>query len=50
MEATALVLRSIITFILIGVSIYTLILLIMLAHRGIKALDIYINEKRNRNL
>ena len=50
MEATAAVLTSIITFILIGVSIYVLILLVMLAHRGIKAFDIYINEKRNRNL
>jgi hypothetical protein len=31
-----------------GVSIYTFILFIKLAHRGIEALDIYINEK-NRN-
>jgi hypothetical protein len=31
-----------------GVSIYTFILFVKLAHRGIEALDIYINEK-NRN-
>jgi len=30
-----------------GLSIYCLILFIRLAHRGIKALDIYINEKSN---
>ncbi len=32
---------------LIGISIYALVLFIMLAKRGIKALDIYINEKTN---
>ncbi|MNJ27195.1 hypothetical protein [Paenibacillus lentus] len=30
---------------LIGLSVYCLILFIKLAHRGIKALDIYIHEK-----
>ncbi|MNJ79331.1 hypothetical protein D3C77_773140 [compost metagenome] len=30
---------------LIGLTVYCLILFIKLAHRGIKALDIYINEK-----
>jgi len=32
-----------------GLSIYCLILFIQLARRGIKALDIYIHEKNNRN-
>ncbi|MCR8656662.1 hypothetical protein [Paenibacillus endoradicis] len=32
-----------------GLGIYCLILFIQLAQRGITALDIYINEKRNRN-
>ena len=33
---------------MLGVGIYTFILFVKLAHRGIEALDIYINEK-NRN-
>lgn len=34
----------------IGISIYCFILFIKLAHRGIKALDLYIEEKtRDRN-
>jgi hypothetical protein len=41
---------SIISLIMFGVSIYALVLFIMLANRGIKALDIYIDEKRNKNL
>ncbi|WP_181586433.1 hypothetical protein [Paenibacillus taichungensis] len=32
--------------VLLGLGVYILILFIKLAHRGIKALDIYINEKR----
>lgn len=36
--------------VLLGVSIYALVLFIMLAKRGIKALDIYIEEKTNKNL
>lgn len=32
---------------LIGISIYTFVLFVMLARRGIKALDIYISEKEN---
>lgn len=32
---------------LIGLGIYSLVLFIKLARRGIKALDIYINEKTN---
>ncbi|WP_168928309.1 hypothetical protein [Paenibacillus ginsengarvi] len=35
--------------VLIGLSVYCLVLFIRLAHRGIKALDIYINEKRDQN-
>jgi len=31
-----------------GISIYAFVLFVKLAHRGIKALDIYINEKENR--
>lgn len=34
---------------LIGISIYMMILMIKLARRGIKALDIYINEKSSSN-
>lgn len=33
---------------LAGLFVYCLILFIKLAHRGIKALDIYINEKSNK--
>jgi len=32
---------------LIGIGIYGFILFVKLAHRGIKALDIYIDEKTN---
>lgn len=35
---------------LVGVGVYCLILFIKLANRGIKALDIYINEKTNNKL
>jgi len=34
---------------LAGLSVYCLILFIRLAHRGIKALDIYIDERTKRN-
>jgi hypothetical protein len=33
---------------MLGVSIYGFVLFVKLAHRGIKALDIYINEKTNK--
>jgi len=33
---------------MLGISIYGFVLFVKLAHRGIKALDIYINEKSNR--
>ncbi|MBP1991159.1 hypothetical protein [Paenibacillus eucommiae] len=33
----------------IVIAIYCLVLFIRLAHRGIKALDIYIEEKKNQN-
>ena len=36
--------------VMFGISIYGFVLFIKLAHRGIKALDIYINEKTNRNI
>ena len=32
---------------MLGISIYGFVLFIKLAHRGIKALDIYLNEKTN---
>lgn len=37
-----------IMLILLGMSIYGFTLFVKLAHRGIKALDIYINEKNNK--
>lgn len=40
----------VIYLILIGVGIYCLVLFIKLAHRGIKALDIYIEEKDKSRL
>ncbi len=33
---------------MIGISIYGFVLFVKLAHRGIKALDIYISEKANK--
>ena len=35
---------------MLGISIYALVLFIMLARRGIKALDIYIEEKTHKSL
>lgn len=43
-------LMQLVNLVLLGLGIYCLILFIKLAHRGIKALDIYINEKTNRKL
>lgn len=40
----------IIILILLGMGIYGFILFVKLANRGIKALDIYINEKTNNKL
>lgn len=37
-----------IILILISIGSYSFILFVKLAHRGIKALDIYINEKNNK--
>lgn len=34
--------------VLISIGIYSFILFVKLGHRGIKALDIYINEKNNK--
>lgn len=36
--------------VMIGISIYAFVLYVKLANRGIKALDIYINEKTSRDL
>lgn len=33
---------------MLGISIYGFVLFTKLAHRGIKALDIYLNEKGNK--
>ncbi len=41
-------LNLIIILILLGISIYGFILFVKLAHRGIKALDIYIDEKKTK--
>lgn len=35
--------------VLLGIGIYGFILFVKLANRGIRALDIYINEKENNN-
>jgi hypothetical protein len=43
-------LSILIYLVFVGLGIYCLILFIKLAHRGIEALDIYLNEKRNRHL
>lgn len=40
----------IIVLALVGVGIYGFVLFVKLANRGIKALDIYINEKNNTRL
>lgn len=40
----------IIILILLGMGIYGFVLFVKLANRGIKALDIYINEKTNTKL
>jgi len=49
-KAIPFVFASIIYLVFLGISVYALILFIKLAHRGIKALDIYINEKSNNQL
>lgn len=48
MNAIPFALGSIIYLLLMGVSVYSLVLFIKLARRGIKALDIYIAEKSNK--
>ncbi|MBK1812153.1 hypothetical protein JHL18_16135 [Clostridium sp. YIM B02505] len=40
----------IILLVLLGFGIYGFVLFVRLANRGIKAFDIYINEKNNNNL
>ncbi|MBV7273847.1 hypothetical protein JMF89_06690 [Clostridiaceae bacterium UIB06] len=39
----------IISLILLGIGIYGFLLFVKLANRGIRALDIYINEKTNKS-
>ncbi|MBV7273870.1 hypothetical protein I6U48_13245 [Clostridium sp. PL3] len=39
----------IIGLILLGIGIYGFVLFVKLANRGIRALDIYINEKTNKS-
>ena len=46
MDVLTTIITSIIPLLMIVCSIYVLILFIMVANRGIKALDIYINEKK----
>lgn len=39
---------TIINLILLGLGIYSFVLFVKLAHRGIKALDIYLSEKNKK--
>lgn len=50
MEAAShmVTLMTIINLILLGLGIYTFVLFVKLAHRGIKALDIYLSEKNKK--
>lgn len=50
MNAGVTFLAFIPNLIMVGVSIYALVLFIMFAKRGIKALDIYIAEKTNKDI
>lgn len=50
MNAGVTFLAFIPNLIMVGVSIYALVLFIMFAKRGIKALDIYIAEKTNKDV
>ena len=50
MNVIPVLINGILFVALIGVSLYALVLFIMLAKKGIKALDIYIDEKTNKNL
>lgn len=47
METTGIVIYLIFVLALFGLSIYAFVLFIKLARRGIKALDIYLEEKTN---
>ena len=47
--ATTAILTLIPYLVILGLCIYALVLFIMLAKRGIRALDIYIEEKTNKN-
>ncbi len=50
MNSILFMFTSIFSLLMFGVSIYAFVLFIKLAHRGIRALDIYIEEKSNKNL
>lgn len=50
MNSIPFVFAQIINLILLGFIVYAFVLFIKLALRGIKALDIYINEKSNNKL
>ena len=45
---TYAIIHGIFILAMLGVGIYTFILFVKLANRGIKALDIYINEKTSK--
>lgn len=49
-NAIPIAFASIIYLVFLGISVYALVLFIKLAQRGIKALDLYINEKSNNQL
>lgn len=48
MSATITIVYLAILLVFIGLSIYSFVLFVKLAKRGIKALDIYIDEKSNK--
>lgn len=49
MSSVMFMFGSILNLVLVGISLYAFILFIKLANRGIKALEIYINEKSNNS-
>lgn len=49
LKSTFALANIIIIALLSGVGVYGFVLFVKLANRGIKALDIYINEKNNLN-
>lgn len=47
-KSMVIILWVLLYLILIGLSVYSFVLFVKLAHRGIKALDIYINQNSNK--